>query len=565
MAESLTSGMGAAGNAVGVARAARSVQNFVSPQAIAGRQEARVFKAQQDEALRKANAMRLSTEDLAALGETQSLAIKDALNQAKVANMTNTRLVTYQGFQQFEADGNPEHINLAFQTLRQNPVGKNLFADIARVDKLGPGDDKLLEQLGITYKDIQENPELEKLFLRATMADGSATLLPVEALYAGTNYTQYQTQQALDEGLKRAEIFYKTQMRGAAGTSAAERIAHTMTAQQMPSGFPEGEWKPGNPEYDAKYVENYQANRNRPQNETQSEAEATRETLLQRPDDIPEEEWTTGNPAYDAAYQTNFAAIRARDLQTSGQKEQAQVRAIRNSVLERARVADTNFFDIDFSKRENRIEYEQDIQDMMRLGKIELSNEDKRTASYVHELLNLGGAASQMTDEQTGVIDRLLRNVKNYVSNNPTGLDMTSAYAAFRNTVRNALFGSALTDGEIQAFNEAFGTLGQQTGPVLQQFKTGLEQVKSRLESLMNTNDSLVAHFYLGADEQQLREMVEALDDRIAMLDRTQAATKTPGVEARVDITNPNQPSVETPRPPLNDLYQRIMNTSAPE
>jgi hypothetical protein len=557
-----SNGMIAAGNAAGAANAGRSLVNFTSPQAIAGRQEARLLKTQTDEALRRTQATRATDEDLAVMGETQSLAIKDALNQAKIANMTNTRMVTYQGFQQFQADGNPEHINTAFTALRENPVGKNLFAGIARVDKLGPGDEELLKDLGITYQDVVDNPELQQLFLRATMSDGSASLLPVEALYAGTNYNRYQTQQQLELEREKAEIFYRVQGRTAAGSSAQERIAHTATAQQMPMGFPEADWKPGNPEYDAKYLEIYEANRTRPTNETQSEAEATRETLLQRPPEIDEADWTAGNPAYDSAYETNFDGIRARDLQTSGQREQAQVRSIRNSVLERASVSGKDFFDIDFSNRSNRIKYEQDIQDMMRLGKIELSAEDKRTASYVHELLNLGGAAGDMTDQETGLIDRLFRNVKNYVSNDPGGLDMTSAYAAFRNTVRNALFGSALTDGEIAAFNEAFGTLGQQTGPVLTQFKTGLEQVKSRLESLMNTNDSLVSHFYLGTDQREIAEMVEAIDERIAMLDRTQA---TPGVEATVDVTNPNQPVVETPRPPLDQLYQRIMTPGAAE
>jgi len=558
MADAFTDGMKSAGTATGIARMARGVTNFVNPQNVASRAEARLIKEQADQALQKAKATRLNTDDLETLGETQRLQLNDALNQAKIANMQTARMATYQGFQQFEADGNPEHINLAFTTLRQNPIGANLFSEFSRVDKLGPGDAKLLEPLGITYEDVQANPELQKMFLRATMADGTAQLLPTEALYAGTNFTQYQTEQDLALGLKRAEIFYKTQMRGAAGSSAAERIAHTMAAQSMPAGFPEGEWKPGNPEYDAKYVEFYQQNRERPTAETQSEAEATRDTLLARPSDIAEEDWKPGNAAYDSAYQTAFKGIRDRDLQTSGQKEQAEVRSIRNSVLERARIQDSDFFSIDFSDRSNRLAYEQDIQDMMRLGKIELSAEDKRTASYVHELLGLGGAAGQLGPEETGVIDRLFRNVKNYVSNNSTGLDLTSAYAAFRNTVRNALFGSALTDGEIQAFNEAFGTLGQQAGPVLAQFKTGLEQVKSRLESIMNTNDSMVSHFYLGTDERKLTEMVEELNDRISMLNNVQAQA-TAGTEATIRQNTNGTATVETPRPSLDQLYQNIM------
>lgn len=546
-----------AATASGVASMAKMVNNYVDPSAVATRAQARVMKEQADQDLRKTKATHMTDEDLAGLSEQQSLMIQEATSNARIANTQAINNATYEGFRRFSADGNPQHINNVFETLRRNPVGESLVSNITRVDKLGLGDENLLKEYGLTFADIQANPELANGFLRATMADGTIGILPVDLMHAGTGYDRYKTAQELEEAQIRADIFYKLQGRNSAASSANERLAHTTTRNLMPAGFDEKDWVPGNPEYDAVYIEEMQNLRTRPENQTQTEASATRETRLARPEAVPIAEWTPGNPEYDKEYQNKFNTIRAGELATAGQREQVNVRATRAEIETKA-ADEGGFFTIDFSKPANRLKYEQDIQDMMRLGKLELSAEDKRSATYIHELLSLGGTASQMGENETGIVDRLLRDTKNYVSNNTSGLDLSSSYAAFRNTVRRALYGATLTEGETRSFEEQFGTIRQQAGPVLAQFKTGLVQVRDQLESLMNLGDSYVTHFYLGADNAKITRMIDALDERIALIDTT--ANRVAGPEATVTVDGAGNPTVNptTERPSLDSIFDSV-------
>jgi hypothetical protein len=114
----------------------------------------------------------------------------------------------------------------------------------------------------------------------------------------------------------------------------------------------------------------------------------------------------------------------------------------------------------------------------------------------------------------------MLKTVRTYVSDNVEGLAATSAYNAFRNTVRHALFGSALTQAEISSFNAAYGTLGQQTGPVLQQFVTSLMQVQAKLAALSNLNDPYVVKARLGKNQEELQATIQAIQERIDQFSR---------------------------------------------
>src|SRR5690606_13672672 len=106
--------------------------------------------------------------------------------------------------------------------------------------------------------------------------------------------------------------------------------------------------------------------------------------------------------------------------------------------------------------------------------------------------------AKNLTPADTGLLDKPLADLNKYFSDNVKGIEAKSAYAVFQNTLRNALFGSALTEAEISAFNEAYGTLKEQMGPALTQFKTALTQVQSRLESAMQSTNPISAKVRLG-------------------------------------------------------------------
>lgn len=528
------------GTAQGTAAATDSLVRFASPAAAADRSSARAMKEQSDQRLKMLKATEPTTEDLATLADTQSKEIESANVTARQSLAAQAQQLVYRSFDRFSSDGNPSHLNQALKDLQQYEVGTNMFQDVTSIRKISPDDAEHLETLGLDYSAFEETPDLHKHFIIGNMTDGSTTMMPTEALYGGTRYTKYRTDEALAEARERSEIYRNYRDRSAMGNTANERMARNAVLAKYPNLNEDSQ------EFRAFFAEEYQNLTARNENLTQDEQEARNRTVLREPASLEEGQvWDENHPDWDKVYQEEFDSIVARDRETAAQREQANVREIKGTIEERAAgpEGDGSFFEIDFSDRTNRLRYEQDIQDIMRLGKMDFDVSARKQIGYIHDLTQLGDEASELTTEQTGLVDRLVRGVKNYV--NEEGADdinVTAAYSAYRNTIRHALFGSVLTEGEIKSFNEQFGTLGQKAGPVLTQFKVGLEQVKSQLEGMMNLGDSYVSHFYLGKDEREITRIIDALDERIEAIGRYGGSDSEATVDSGGNVTIPNAP-----------------------
>jgi hypothetical protein len=144
-------------------------------------------------------------------------------------------------------------------------------------------------------------------------------------------------------------------------------------------------------------------------------------------------------------------------------------------------------------------------------------------------LIGLGTPGARLTDDETGFWDNTLFNVKKYFFDEG-GSGANEAYAAYRNSLRNALYGSALTEHEIAAFNEQLGSLKMQRGPLIQQMLTSMGQVQAKLENIYNMNNSYSAAFRLGVNRTKLADIIGALEQnkqRIKDLDSGKAIGKT--------------------------------------
>lgn len=205
------------------------------------------------------------------------------------------------------------------------------------------------------------------------------------------------------------------------------------------------------------------------------------------------------------------------DGQTATQKDLNRAAEVTDGMLEEFG-GEENFFNTDFSDpKEYRDAYKSIVQ-IEKLEGTQLSEADKKTITDLRALLALGDPASKLTGNETGLIDNTLGNMKKYYSDSVKGVAAKSSYNAFRNSVRNALFGSALTEGEIKAFNEAFGNLGNQLGPVLEMFQTALSQVDAKLDSTANMMNPYSAKVRLGADQAKIDEIRKGLQQRIDYL-----------------------------------------------
>ena len=167
----------------------------------------------------------------------------------------------------------------------------------------------------------------------------------------------------------------------------------------------------------------------------------------------------------------------------------------------------------------------------------ELSEADKKDYKDLKQLLALVNPASKITSQETGLIDSFTKDVNKYLTDNVKGTEATSAYAAIRNSLRNALYGSALTPGEIEAFNQAFGTLGQQEKPLKEAFKTALVQMQGKLDAMTSLQNPYSAKVRLGKSAEELQTVITALQARIDYLDgKESGVTKTQNSKGSTNI-----------------------------
>lgn len=215
----------------------------------------------------------------------------------------------------------------------------------------------------------------------------------------------------------------------------------------------------------------------------------------------------------DLKQQANEIKLRTEGTTTT-QKDLKAAENITRTMLEDFGGED-EFFNKDFSDPKEYRKAYQSIVKIEALEGTELSEADKKVVTDIRQLVALGDPAAKLTSSDTGLLDNTLGNMEKYISDTVDGVAAKSAYSAFRNSVRNALFGSALTEAEIKSFNEAYGTLGQQLGPVLEMFETSLSQVQAKLDSTANMMNPYSAKVRLGADQEKLLTIRDALQARI--------------------------------------------------
>lgn len=512
----------AAGKTTGTTKATGQIQEHFSPQAIADRATARTVKEQRDQQLAQAQATRPTEEDHENMASLQSEELRVALQQARNANNQLAKTRSYDAFMRYNADGDTRHLNNMITDLSENSSGSRIVADVTRFEQITENDAELLQDFGVSWEEFSQHQELRKGFIKTILKDGSEGILPLDMLYSATGYDRYQQVQELEIARERAEIMRLAQARTRAGNSQPEREALLATNLDRPEDIPEGQWTHGNPEFDARYLENLREAKTSSRAGTRQEREAVRQAELNPPPGIDEAEWGPNHPDFDAEVQRQTEMLRRSESRTSGMREMDRIREVKQEIRSRVENIEgaEDFFDIDFSDRRNRLRFEEDVQEIMRLGDQEISNQDRQSINHIRELLELGDTASDITSRETGLIDSTVRGFARYLSDNAEGLAATSAYTTFRNTLQHALFGSALTGNEIQMMARQFGTLRQQQGPVLQQFQTALEQVKAKLDSVAQLGDSYVSHFYLGQDRDRVETMIQGLEESI---DRVQS------------------------------------------
>lgn len=224
---------------------------------------------------------------------------------------------------------------------------------------------------------------------------------------------------------------------------------------------------------------------------------------------------------------------RDQALQPSAVRKEPAIEEARQQLLA-AFGDEAAFYKTDFSKAENFNKVSPKLEKFERLAGVELSQADVKDLKSLNELISLGDLGKEISPKETGLIDSFLHNTLQFVSDSVGGVKAAAAHTAFRNTVRRAMSGTALTATEVEANAQAFGTLGQQLGPVREKFAVALEQVKSTLDTIARVNNPAVIKVRVGVSQDKLARILQTLDGQIAGLRSPETSSAEP---TKVDFT----------------------------
>jgi len=167
-------------------------------------------------------------------------------------------------------------------------------------------------------------------------------------------------------------------------------------------------------------------------------------------------------------------------------------------------------------------------------------------------LVALGKESSTLSASHTGAFDRLTSGALTYVSNEVKDRETRATYGAFINEFRHNLFGSALTDGELKAFKDAYASDKQKIDPVLAGLRAAMLQVQSKLQTLTNLNDPIVMKFRVGKTLEDAQATVDTIDKRLAFYNAVSNGKTTD--EAQKEVFG------KSTVPPKEMNQERILN-----
>lgn len=469
----------------------------------------------------------------------QDLRMAQLQQQTYQANASNLQTQTFKAFELYDADSDARHLNNFLSQAKQNPVGRNIYGTTARLDNLAKSSetDQLLRQAG--YQDLDAvygDPELSKDLVLATMNDGTRKLVDINQYHAMSGYNKFLSNEQLAKKEREARI--NQMMRSGQKYSTVAQRERVVEALMQDQGLTRAEAY-------QQVLDMEQGSRTSGEMQAiQAIADEENLSILDAMDAYYERKGKGGYKSDKEQFVERYLAENpestpmqaeqayAARTPTATQKEAGDIEALKDS-LDEMKFFDSNIGEMSMTDRAKVGRYINQIED---LRGVKLSTEDKRMARDFKSLINLGGTVSEkLTPDETGILDSFLRGMKSYLVNEVGGKEATSAYETFRSVLRNDLYGATLPAGEMKAFNTAAGTLAQKFKPALKAFQTQLKDVKSKMESIRDTNDPYLAHYYFGSDVDQLDEVIRQIEERldsVQMVVTAQAPSKVITAEA---------------------------------
>lgn len=416
---------------------------------------------------------------------------------------------SFQALNNFFDSGDPRSINTFF---RDNPRATQVFDGMLRAEKLNLSseeDRRLLKKSGLSDDDLDaldgkkdghiDWDKLSRRYLKGVKTDGQATIVDVVAKAASMGYADYADEKRLAKMKQLADI---SKAQGGSGTAVQQNAAALGAARQRiaagegtPEDFALVDLTKKRPVYDP--------------NETKTSLVKDAEAIAAAKDRMAAGTATTTDEILLALNQTKVAGVAAgKETLVDTARAEWTAKGFDNMSQEELQA------NPEARRLVNQIELAHDISEVQQKELLSLNT-----------LVTLSDEAGQLSSTQAGLWDKATNDISSYISENVGDKRAKASYGAFINEFRHNLFGSALTEGELKAFKDAYGSLQQKIGPVLSGLRAAMIQVKSKLKTISDLNDPAVIKFRTGKSISQINSSLEGLDKRIKFYDLVSTGT----------------------------------------
>ena len=535
--------MGNLANSYIGAGGATAFDRGMSPERFAERSAAYAQKEQSDQDLRTLKATEPTAKDRETMADAQTLELQNMLQTQKEMMRGTNRRTTFDAYTRYDqGDGDVRHINTMINDI--NKTGSPLFGKITRVDKVTENERQMLLDAGYskTYTDLLiSNPDLNKSLVIYTLADGGGKEIGnLDDLKGLTGYNDYADATELNRQKVARETALVAGLGYAVGPNTPEAYRKTIAdIEHLYPGMSEDQLAQ-TPEFKELYPKNLEALRNSSFGRLGRGRQGTEKVPEGYGRRYAAEMYGLypGDEGYENALNEGMRAYGQDVIATSGIKNTKAAASAEEELLDMGFLDDD--FNIDSLTNTERARIGQKMRSIEGPGGSKLSDKDEKTLSDIQRLTSLGSLASELTDQQTGIMDSMLQTARKYIFDKVDDVQAEAAYSTYRNLVQHALYGAALTPNEAKTFSKQFGSLKQQRGPILDQFRVSLQELKDAYKAIERTNNVFVMKWRTGKTKAELQDVISSLDARIDMINKI----NTPG-ESITTITEPSTKGTE--------------------
>jgi hypothetical protein len=486
-----------------------SAAGFASGLAQAGEQHIQELKAAPERELRMKEARsrqqlsQMKLDDYMAVRPAQQdLAQQKLQNDLYLAQTEGLKQRTFDAFRSYDSDKNVKHLNNLLGSAMKNPVGRKLYGEVLRYDQLvrTPETEKMLRAAGVQDLDGFFATEDLHNMVSVTYTDGEQQIVDMDTVYAVAGYADYMTDQDLERLSKRALATQRLRQ-----GESVQRMTETERLAQVYQDENPNMTKSEAYEKARKVVK---GERVAPTTERERLAQQYMEadptlTPVQAMEK-PILETKKGGTARERLAEGQVTSPEDPVVQRSGELYEQEQRTVDQKKADEINEAkdkldeqfNGDFLQADLSDPKEHAKASRLISRLEQ--EFPMTTEDRRTAVQVRQLMSLGRTAGEdITNEEAGLVDSMLRTVKSYVSNEVGGTKGTASYEAFRNVLRNAMFGATVSEGERNAFDD----------------------LKEKLTAVYDMNDPYVAKYRLGMSLDEIANVIGAIDERIELID----------------------------------------------